>query len=109
MREYITYDEFKKIDLRVGKIISSEDVKGSKNLIKLIVDLGTEKRQIITGLKRWYSPEELLGKTIIIVANLEPKKFMGMESRGMLLATVDTEKPILLTVDGEAPPGSKIA
>jgi len=106
---YISYDEFKKVDLRVGKVIESEDVKGSKNLIKLIVDLGDEKRQIVTGLKRWYKPEELKDKYVIVVTNLEPKKFMGIESQGMILATIDTEKPILLTVEKEVPPGSRVA
>lgn len=109
MSNTIKYEDFKKIDLRVGKVVSAEDVKGSKNLVKLIVDIGDEKRQIITGLKRWYKPDELEGKFIIVIANLEPKKFMGLESKGMLLATIDTEKPILLTVEEEVPPGTRIA
>ncbi len=103
----ITFEEFKKVDLRVGKVIKAEDVKGSKNLIRLIVDLGEEKRQIITGLKRWYRPEDLLGKYVIVVVNLQPRKIMGLESQGMILAT-DTETPVLLTVEREVPPGSRI-
>ncbi len=103
----ITFEEFKKVDLRVGKVIEAEDVKGSKNLIRLLVDLGDEKRQIITGLKRWYRPEDLLGKYVIVVVNLQPRKIMGLESQGMILAT-DTETPILLTVEREVQPGSKI-
>ncbi len=103
----ITFEEFKKVDLRVGKVIEAEDVKGSKNLIRLIVDLGEEKRQIITGLKRWYRPEDLLGKYVIVVVNLQPRKIMGLESQGMILAT-DTETPVLLTVEREVPPGSRI-
>jgi len=108
LTNYITFDDFKKMDLRVGKVLLAEDVHGTQNLIKLIVDLGTEKRQIIAGIKRWYKPEELEGKYIILVANLEPRKIRGLESQGMLLATIDTEKPILLTVEEEVPPGSKI-
>ncbi len=103
----ITFEEFKKVDLRVGKVIEAEDVKGSKNLIRLIVDLGEEKRQIITGLKRWYRPEDLLGKYVIVVVNLQPRKIMGLESQGMILAT-DTETPVLLTVERDVPPGSRI-
>jgi len=109
MSDYVTYDEFRKIDLRVGKVLEAEDVKGSKNLIKLIVDLGNEKRQIIAGLKRWYRPEDFKDKYVIVVANLEPKVFMGLKSEGMILATIDTEKPILLTVEEDVPPGSRIA
>ena len=72
-----------------------------------MLDQGDEQRQLVAGLAEYYKPEELVGKTIIVVANLEPKKIRGLESQGMLLAT-DTYPPKLLTVEGEVPPGSKI-
>ncbi len=108
--EFIDIDFFKKIDLRVGLVKKAKQVPGSRNLIKLIVDLGTEERQIIAGLARWYTPEELEGKYIIVVANLKPKKMMGLISQGMLLAAGcdKEEKPVLLTVAEEVKPGTKI-
>lgn len=110
MSEQIDISEFNKVDLRVGYVKHAERVPYSKNLIKLIVDLGTEERQIIAGLARWYKPEDLAGRYVIVVANLKPKKFMGLESQGMILATCSEkgEKPILLTTAEPARPGSKI-
>ncbi len=107
MSETITFDEFMKIDLRVAKILKAERVPGTSKLLRLEIDLGNEKRQLVAGLAEYYKPEELEGKTIIVVANLEPKKIRGIESQGMLLAT-DTYPPKLLTVDGEAPAGARI-
>ena len=105
----ITYDDFMKVDLRVAKIIKAERIEGTKNLLKLIVELGeNEKRQIIAGIARWYSPEEIVGKLIIIVKNLQPKKIRGHLSEGMLLAADTPEKPILLTVMEPAPPGCRV-
>ncbi|MCD6340720.1 MAG: methionine--tRNA ligase subunit beta [Desulfurococcales archaeon] len=110
MSNLIDITEFSKVDLRVGYVKHAEKVPHSKNLIKLIVDLGTEERQIIAGLARWYSPEELKGKYVIVVANLKPKRFMGLESQGMILATCSEEggRPILLTVAEPTKPGSKV-
>lgn len=102
----ISFDEFQKIDLRVGKVIEAEDVKNSKKLLKLKVDLGKEKRQIVAGIKGFYKPEELIGKEIIIVANLEPKVLAGIESQGMLLAADVEGKPIILIPEKEVPPGT---
>ncbi|GAB6148264.1 methionine--tRNA ligase subunit beta [Stetteria hydrogenophila] len=105
----IDYEDFAKVDLRVGKVLSAERVKGSRKLIKLIVDLGSEKRQILAGLAKWYSPEELVGKYVVVVANLKPKKMMGLESQGMILAACgEDSKPALVTVEGEAKPGEKV-
>jgi tRNA-binding protein len=106
--QLIDINEFYKIDLRVGLVKEAERIPGSKKLLRLVVDLGTESRQIIAGLAEWYNPQDFLGKYVIVVANLKPKKFMGYESQGMILATCDSEKPIILTVAGEARPGSKI-
>ena len=108
--EYITIDDFKKIDLRVGLVKNAERVPGSKKLIKLIVDLGGEVRQIIAGLAPWYDPEYFKGKFVVVVANLKPKKMMGLESQGMILAAgcEGNEKPVILTVAEPVKPGSKI-
>jgi tRNA-binding protein len=93
----IGIDDFGRVDLRVAKVIEAAKVEGSKKLIKLVVDLGAEKRQIIAGLAEYYKPEDLVGKYVVVVANLQPKKMMGLESQGMLLATCD--KPVLLTIE----------
>jgi tRNA-binding protein len=93
----IGIDDFRRVDLRVAKVIEAAKVEGSKKLIKLVVDLGAEKRQIIAGLADYYKPEDLVGKYVVVVANLQPKKMMGLESQGMLLATCD--KPVLLTIE----------
>ena len=112
----MTIDEFKKADLRVGKIISAERVPSSEKLIKLAVDLGEKNeegvslpRQILAGIGKVYEPEKLVGREIIVVANLEPRKMMGLESNGMLLAASDDAgSPVILAVEREVPPGSTI-
>ncbi len=106
----IDYSEFAKVDLRVGYVKKAEAVKGSKKLIRLEVDLGNETRQLVAGLALWYRPEDLEGKYIIVVANLKPKKFMGLESQGMLLAAgcAEGETPVILTVEKPVKPGTKI-
>jgi len=108
MSELIDIEEFKKIDMRVGLVKSAERVRGTERLIKLIIDLGElGERQIVTGLGKWYSPEYFIGKYIIVVVNLKPKKIMGIESQGMLLAT-DTDPPIIVTIASEVKPGAKL-
>jgi tRNA-binding protein len=104
----IGVDDFRRVDLRVAKVIEAAKVEGSKKLIKLVVDLGAEKRQIIAGLAEYYKPEDLVGKYVVVVANLQPKKMMGLESQGMLLATCD--KPVLLTIekDGDEHVGERV-
>lgn len=104
----ISYEDFSKVELKTGKILDAEPVEKSDKLIKLMIDVGEENpRQILAGIKQYYEPEDLIGKTIIIVANLEPRKMMGMISQGMLLAA-EGEKPIPLTTLTEVPPGAKI-
>ena len=103
----ITIDDFKKIDLRVVKIMAAERVEGSDKLLKLQVDMGEEKRQIVAGIGFGYNPEALVGKEIIVVANLEPRAFMGIESQGMLLAA-SSDFPVLLQPEKEVTPGSVI-
>ena len=105
----ITIDNFKKIELKVVKVISVERVEGSDKLLKLEVDLGDEKRQIVSGIAKSYNPEDLVGKEIIIVANLEPRSLMGLESQGMVLAAGSESGPVLLVPEKEVAPGTKIS
>lgn len=105
----ISFEEFMKMDIRVGKIVSAERVKGSVKLVKIIVDLGSEKRQLVAGIAGHYSIDELLGKNIVVLVNLKPKKIMGIESQGMLLAAVVDNRPVLLTTDRDVPPGTKVS
>jgi methionine--tRNA ligase beta chain len=102
----INYDDFKKLDLRVAQILEAERVENSEKLIKLQIDLGGEKRQIVAGIGKFYSPEDLINKKIIVVANLEPKSLMGLESNGMLLAASNEDQISLLMPDQDIPPGS---
>jgi len=104
----ISLEDFKKLDLRVAQILEAERVENSEKLIKLQIDLGGEKRQIIAGIGKFYSPEDLINKKIIIVANLEPKSLMGLESHGMLLAASNENQISLLMPDQEIAPGSLV-
>jgi methionine--tRNA ligase beta chain len=104
----VNFEEFQKIDLRVAKIISAERVEKSEKLLKLEVDLGEEKRQIIAGIGKVYNPEDLIDKEIVIVANLESRNLMGLESQGMLLAADLEGKPVILMPEKDVPPGAKI-
>lgn len=112
----ISYDDFQKIQLRAAKIITAERVEGSAKLLKLEVDAGADSsanserftRQIVAGIGKRYAPEALVGKYIVIVANLAPREFMGIESHGMLLAAGGADGPVLLIPDGEVSPGAVI-
>ena len=104
----ISFEEFQKIDLRVGKIVEAEKIEGADKLLKLKVDLGAEKRQLVAGIAKFYQPKNLIGREIVVVVNLEPKTLMGIESQGMLLAADVEGKPVLLKPDEEVPPGTKI-
>ncbi len=110
-QDFIDYEEFARVDLRVGRVVKAERVPNSKKLLKLIVDLGSEERQILAGLAKWYKPEDLEGKLVIVVANLKPKRMAGLVSQGMILAAPCDEKegkPVILTVEEEVKPGSKV-
>jgi len=104
----ITIDEFMKIQLKTAKVLSAERVPKSEKLIKLQVSLGTEQRQIVAGIGKKYEPDALVGKTIVIVANLKPAKLMGIESQGMVLAAGDADVRGLLTIQEEVDPGTKV-
>jgi methionyl-tRNA synthetase len=105
----ISIEDFKKLDLKVAKIIAAEKVAGTDKLVKMNVDLGTEKRQIVAGIGMVYPPESLVGKTIILVANLAPAKIRGVESHGMLLAAVEGSNIAVVTLDKELSPGSQVS
>lgn len=109
----MTIDEFKNVDLRVGVVLEANRVEGSDKLLRLKVDLSEPDlpagRQIIAGVGKVYSPEDLVGKQIAVVANLEPRKLMGLESNGMLLAAHDDDgNPVILMPEHGAKTGSKI-
>lgn len=104
----IPYDEFAKIELRVAKVLSAERVERSEKLIKLQIDLGSEHRQLVAGIGKAYEPDQLIGKRIVVVANLEPRSLMGLESNGMLLAASDVNGPVLLIPEKEVFPGTNI-
>ncbi len=105
----ISLAEFQKIDLRVGKIISVEDVPGASKLLKIKVDFKSEIRTLVAGIKEFYLPEKLLGKNIVVVFNLAPATIRGIQSQGMLLAASEGQQVVLLTTDQEIEPGSRIS
>ena len=119
----INFEEFKKVDLRVGTVLEASRVEGSEKLLKLIIDLGPEsaslitenpstplraRRQIISGIGKAYAPEALIGKQIALVVNLEPRMMMGLESQGMVLAAGSETGPVLLFPEKPVPPGAQI-
>ncbi|MCC6047590.1 MAG: methionine--tRNA ligase subunit beta [Desulfurococcaceae archaeon] len=105
----VSFEEFSRIDLRVGRVKKAERIPGSRKLLRLIVDLGTEERQVVAGIAEWYAPEELEGRYVVVVANLKPKKLMGYVSQGMILATCgENRKPALITVSEPVEPGEKV-
>ena len=105
----LSIDEFMKVELRVAKVLEAEAVPKSKKLLKLRIDVGTEQRTIVAGIAEAYQPEQLVGRTIVIVANLKPAKLMGIESNGMVLAaSVEGGAPTLLSVDPSMPPGTRV-
>ena len=107
----IEYEDFAKIELRAARILEAERIPKADKLLKLQVDLGTEKRQILAGIAQQFEPEQLVGKMIVVVANLAPRKMRGLDSEGMLLAaseTFDGAPAGLLTIDSDVAPGSII-
>jgi len=105
----ISIDDLAKVDLRVGVIKSAERIQGADKLLKLQVDIGEEVRQILAGIALAYTPEELIGRKIVVVANLAPRKMRGLESNGMLLAaSVEGGKPVLCTFGEDIAPGAKV-
>jgi len=107
--QYVTIEEFQKIQLRSAKILKAERIPKADKLLRLEIDLGDEKRQLVAGIARYYTPEELIGKTIVVVANLKPARIRGVESQGMLLAVKEGNKLALLTTDKEIGPGNPVS
>ena len=104
----VTIDEFFKTQLKTAKVLTAEKVEGADKLLKLSIEVGTEIRQLVAGVAQFYTPEEIVGKTIVIVANLKPAKIRGIESQGMLLAAKDGGNLKLVTIDGDMPSGISI-
>ncbi len=104
----ISFDDFNKLEIKIGKIEGAERIEGSDKLLKLQVDLGSEMRQIVAGIGRFHAPEDIIGHEIAVLANLEHRTILGLESQGMLLAADTEEGPVLLRPDKEVPPGSRI-
>jgi methionyl-tRNA synthetase len=105
----ITIDDFMKVDLRVAKVLEAEKVPNSRKLVKLSIDVGTEQRTLVAGIAEAYEPEQLVGRTIVMVFNLKPAKLMGIESNGMVLAaSPDGGKPTLVGFAQDVPPGTRV-
>jgi methionine--tRNA ligase beta chain len=104
----IPFEDFQKLDMRVAEVLSAERIQGTEKLLKLEVNIGEERRTLVAGVADQYRPEELVGKSIVVLTNLEQAKIRGVISDGMLLATDDGGKISLLTLDRPAKPGSKV-
>ena len=107
--EYIEYDDFTKLDIRVAKVLSCEEVKGADKLYKMQLEVGNQTRQVVSGIKKFYSKEEMVGKYVALLYNLKPRKLMGIESQGMILAAATKKQLSLLTIDGNIQTGTRIS
>jgi len=108
-QQYITFEEFSKVQLKVGKVIRSESMPGMKKVFKATIDLGTEQRELAVGGALYYKPEEFVGRLVVVCTNLEPKKIGNMLSSGMLLAADGLEgRPVFLTITEDVPLGASI-
>ena len=105
----ITIEDFLKVDLKIGKIIQADEVEESRKLLKLDVDIGNETRTVFAGIKKSYKPEDLVGRLVVIVANLKPREMKFGISDGMVLATQDNNEIIIFQPEKAVPPGSKIS
>lgn len=106
----VSLDDFLKLDIRVGTIVVVDEIPGSEKLWRLEVDFGDEKRQILSGIKKWYTAETLLGRQAMFIVNLAPRMMMGLESKGMLLAGHgENGEAVLYLFDTKIPPGTKIS
>lgn len=107
--EYISYDEFSKVQLKIGRVIHAEAIQGMQKVFKVVVDIGNERRDLAVGAAPYYSPEQFIGKLVVVCINLEPRKIGGMISNGMLLAAEGPGgRPTFLTVADDTPIGSAV-
>lgn len=104
----ITIDDFARVEIRVGRVISAERIPKSSKLLKLMVDIGTEQRQLVAGIGKAYDPDELAGRQVAVVTNLQPARLMGVESQGMIVAASDRGRPVLVGFDEEVPLGTRL-
>jgi methionine--tRNA ligase beta chain len=104
----ISFDDFMKLDIRIGTVRTAEKVQGTDKLIRLEIDLGDETRQVVAGMAHTYAPQEFIGRQVPILVNLEPRKLRGIESQGMILAADVDGKPVMLIPDGVVPAGSAV-
>ena len=106
----ISFEELQKLDLRIGKITEANQIPGSNNLIRILVDFGTEKRQAVAGLLQWYQPQGLVGKKCVFILNLQKRKVMGVESQCMILAAEDDKGDVtVLQPEKDVAEGSRIS
>lgn len=105
----ITIDEFKKVDLRVAEVLEAKPVAGADKLLELRIKIGDETRTLVAGIAQEYAAASLVGRKIVVVANLQPRRVRGVESQGMLLAASHDGHPVLLSVDGDVPSGAPIS
>jgi len=108
MKEMITFEDFEKLDIRIGKVVSAERIPEAEKLIKLEVDLGEETRQLVAGIAGFVQLGDLVGKELPVLVNLVPRKLRGVESQGMILAVDVNGEPVLLHPEREVPPGSMV-
>ncbi|HEX16354.1 MAG: methionine--tRNA ligase subunit beta [Deltaproteobacteria bacterium] len=104
----ISFEEFKRVELRIGKVVAAERVPGTDRLMRLELDLGGERRQVVAGIAPFYDPGELVGRELPVVLNLEPRRIKGVESQGMILAVDAGGEVVLLQPEKEVPPGSLV-
>lgn len=104
----ISFEDFKKLDIRIGTVVSAERVAGADKLLKLVFDMGDEERQVVAGIAEHYKPKELVGKQMPVLTNLEPRELRGEMSNGMILAADADGKPVILSPAEEVPPGSVV-
>lgn len=108
-QQHITFDDFIKVQLKIGKVLSAEPMPGMKKVFKAVIDIGSEKREVAVGAALWIKPEDFVGRTVVMCTNLQPRKIGDIVSSGMLLAADGPEgRPVFLTINEEVPPGAPI-
>lgn len=108
MKDLITYEDFSKLDIRIAKVLNAEPIEGADKLLKLTLDAGElGERTVASGIKQWYSPEDLIGKTVVYLANLQPRMLRGVESQGMIIAA-GADEAVLLMPEKEVQSGTVI-